>query len=74
MPRQCTQESNLRSCTCTYEPCERKGLCCECIAYHRRYDELPGCLFPPAAERTYDRSRSAFIAAWQTGAGAKVRG
>jgi hypothetical protein len=49
-------------CTCTYEPCERKGKCCECIQYHRRADQLPGCLFPPEAERTYDRSITKFIA------------
>jgi len=48
-------------CTCTYEPCSRKGICCECIAYHRRNDELPGCLFPPEVERTYDRSIHNFI-------------
>jgi hypothetical protein len=26
------------------------------VAYHRSNGELPGCLFPPDAERTYDRS------------------
>jgi hypothetical protein len=51
----------MARCTCTYEPCSRKGLCCECIAYHWRYGELPGCLFPPEAERTYDRSIAYFI-------------
>jgi len=25
--------------------------------------ELPGCFFPPEIERTYDRSRAAFIKA-----------
>ena len=64
MSRECTQMANLRACTCSYEPCERKGLCCECIAYHRGAGELPGCLFPPAAEKTHDRSRRAYIAAW----------
>ena len=64
-PRECTQQDNLRSCTCSYEPCERKGLCCECIVYHREAGELPGCLFPPSEERTYDRSRRAYMAAWQ---------
>ncbi|MCX5801545.1 MAG: DUF6485 family protein [Candidatus Eisenbacteria bacterium] len=51
-----SQKNNLKNCTCTYEPCARKGNCCECIAYHRKSDEAPGCLFPTAAERTYDRS------------------
>lgn len=55
-------EEHKAECTCTYEPCSRKGLCCECIAYHRRANELPGCFFPSAVERTYDRSVRRFIA------------
>lgn len=58
---ECKQETNLARCTCTYEPCSRKGICCDCIAYHRKYGELPGCLFPPEAERTYDRSIAYFV-------------
>lgn len=58
---ECKQDRNLERCTCTYEPCSRKGLCCECIAYHRRYNELPGCVFPPEVERTYDRSVACFV-------------
>ncbi|MCL5985360.1 MAG: DUF6485 family protein [Actinobacteria bacterium] len=57
-------EANLKSCTCTYDPCERKGYCCKCIAYHKRYGELVGCLFPPAGEKTYDRSIENFLK-WQ---------
>ncbi len=52
---------NLDHCTCTYEPCSRKGHCCECVAFHRKNGELPGCFFSKAAERTYDRSIKAFI-------------
>lgn len=59
---ECNKNANLKVCTCTYEPCPRKGICCECIAYHRRYNELPGCLFPPEVERTYDRSVARFVA------------
>jgi hypothetical protein len=65
MPRECPTERNRKDCTCTYDPCSRKGVCCDCLRYHWRNRELPGCLFPPDAERTYDRSLSAFIAAWQ---------
>lgn len=54
------REKNLKSCTCTYEPCERKGMCCECIAFHRRMGELPGCLFNKQGEATYDRSIDQF--------------
>jgi hypothetical protein len=58
---ECNTETNLANCTCTYELCSRKGKCCECIRYHWRMQQLPGCLFPPDAERTYDRSLSNFI-------------
>ena len=51
---------NLKKCSCTYEPCERKGNCCECIAFHRGIGELPGCLFSKAGEATYDRSPAMF--------------
>jgi hypothetical protein len=26
------------------------------VSYHLRLRQLPGCLFPPDAERSYDRS------------------
>jgi hypothetical protein len=59
---ECNQKRNLQRCTCTYDPCPRKGICCECIAYHQKYGELPGCLFPAEVERTYDRSIDRFVA------------
>jgi hypothetical protein len=52
----CNQSKNLDRCNCTYEPCPRKGACCECIAYHLKNRELPGCCFPEDAESTWDRS------------------
>ena len=52
----CNKDRNKANCTCTYEPCPRKGICCECIAFHRKAGEAPGCLFPPEVEKTYDRS------------------
>ena len=55
-------DRNIAACTCTYDSCSRKGICCECIAYHRSHGELPGCLFPPEIERTYDRSIRKFLA------------
>jgi len=55
------KEKNLVRCNCTYEPCSRKGICSECIAYHRSMNELPGCYFSKKAEATYDRSIEAFI-------------
>jgi hypothetical protein len=62
MPDKCASFSrNLSACNCSYEPCSRKGVCCECIAYHRRSGELPACYFDEATERTYDRSTKAFV-------------
>jgi hypothetical protein len=58
---ECSIKENLKFCTCTYEPCPRKGKCCECLRYHWNMKELPGCLFPPDAEKTYNRSLSYFI-------------
>lgn len=58
---ECTKAENAASCTCTYPGCPRKGKCCECIAHHRSHGELPGCLFTPEAEKTFDRSIAKFI-------------
>ena len=58
---ECKVEQNIARCTCTYEPCSRKGKCCECIAYHLEFDELPACVFPPEVEKTYDRSIARFV-------------
>ncbi|MGC8972533.1 MAG: DUF6485 family protein [bacterium] len=55
----------MKNCNCSYEPCPRKGLCCECIAYHRSHQELPACYFPDDVERTYDRSISRFISLYE---------
>ncbi|MCX7994688.1 MAG: DUF6485 family protein [candidate division WOR-3 bacterium] len=58
---ECIIEKNKKSCTCTYEPCSRKGKCCECLKYHLSHRELPGCFFPPEVEKTYDRSFERFV-------------
>ena len=57
----CNIKSNTEKCSCTYEPCSRKGKCCECVVYHKKQGELPGCFFPVTAERTYDRSIEKFL-------------
>ena len=56
----CTKELNLKNCNCSYEPCSRKGTCCDCIRYHLRTRELPACVFPDSVERTYNRSFEKF--------------
>ena len=60
---ECNPADNKLKCNCTYEPCARKGKCCACIAYHLEMEGLPACAFPPAVERTYDRSFKRFIEA-----------
>ena len=61
MPECPNKEKNLQHCNCTYEPCSRKGICCECLAYHRDMRQLPACYFPPEVEKTYDRSIARFL-------------
>jgi len=41
---ECKQEETLKRCGCTYTSCGKRGICCECIAYHRSRGEKPGCL------------------------------
>jgi len=53
---ECKKEKNLEHCTCTYSSCNKQGACCECISYHLRMRQLPGCCFSISAEATYDRS------------------
>jgi hypothetical protein len=64
---ECNKEKNLSGCNCTYEPCERKGMCCECIQYHIKSRELPACCFPDDAEKTFDRSFEFFARLVQEG-------
>ena len=56
----CRKEKNLANCTCSYDPCSRKGICCECVEYHVKNRQLPGCCFPKDAERSYNRSFELF--------------
>jgi hypothetical protein len=56
---ECTQKENSKNCPCTY-PCDKKGKCCDCIAYHLARKELPACCFPKDVEKTYDRSFEKF--------------
>jgi len=61
---ECNIEVNKARCNCTYEPCSRKGVCCDCISYHLAMRDLPACCFPDDVEKTYDRSFKAFAQAW----------
>ena len=62
---ECNTSKNLKHCNCSYEPCSRKGKCCECLQYHMRMDEVPACFFPDNVERTYNRSVANFISTYQ---------
>jgi hypothetical protein len=53
---ECKKALNLKRCNCSYHPCSRKGICCECLHYHLSMRQLPACCFPADAEQTYDRS------------------
>ena len=63
----CKKEENLKFCNCTYEPCPKKGICCECLRYHLKMRQLPACCFPPEYEKTYDRSFEYFAKLVQEG-------
>jgi hypothetical protein len=62
---ECTISRNMKNCNCTYEPCSRKGKCCECLQYHLRMNEVPACFFPDNVERSYNRSVTNFISTYQ---------
>lgn len=57
---ECKKNTNKTNCNCTY-PCSRKGMCCDCISYHKSLGQLPACYFPDDVEKTYDRSIENFI-------------
>ena len=65
MAQDCQNTSrNMSKCNCSYSPCSRKGVCCDCLHYHLANKELPACCFPDSVEKRYDRSFKAFIKAW----------
>lgn len=66
---ECEIKVNRARCACTYQSCPRRGRCCECISFHLELDELPGCVFPPEVERTYDRSFARFVKVVQSRSG-----
>ena len=53
---ECKKEKHLNRCNCSYEPCTRKGTCCDCLTYHLNMRQLPACCFPDDAEKSFDRS------------------
>lgn len=57
---ECKITTNQTKCNCSY-PCGKKGMCCECLHYHKSRGELPACYFPDEVEKTYDRTIENFI-------------
>jgi len=47
---ECMQQKNIKDCTCTYS-CSKRGMCCECVAYHRKAGEIPGLLLSKDGEK-----------------------
>jgi len=62
---ECQKEENKKRCNCSYEPCSRKGVCCECVSYHLKMKQIPACFFPDNVEKEYDRSIENFIRTYQ---------
>ncbi len=56
----CNKDKNKNFCNCTFS-CSRKGVCCDCLTYHRSLGELPACYFPKEEEKTGDRSVDNFV-------------
>ncbi len=57
---ECKKDQNRSHCNCSYGNCTKKGVCCDCVAYHIRGRQVPACFFPGKVERTYDRSFERF--------------
>ncbi|MBR9690346.1 cytosolic protein [Candidatus Woesearchaeota archaeon] len=63
----CKKEHNKSKCNCSYEPCSRKGICCDCLKYHLEMRQLPACVFSDDAEKTHDRSFENFVELFNQG-------
>ena len=64
---ECKIEKNKSLCNCSYSSCSKKGICCECIHYHRKNGQIPACYFPDDIEKGYDRSIENFIKVYSEG-------
>ncbi len=66
MKKKCPNlKENLERCNCSYTSCDKTALCCECLHYHRRNNEIPACFFPDEVEKGWDRSFRNFIDTWK---------
>jgi len=45
MRKECpNKKENKKECVCSETDCERHGICCECIKYHREHGGKPACI------------------------------
>ena len=58
---ECKVKKNKAACNCAEESCGRKGICCECMRYHRGLSQFPACFFPDDVAAAGERSVEAFI-------------
>ncbi len=63
--KECPVEQNKKECPCTWEPCDKKGICCECLRFHWVEGELPVCLFPPEWEKGRELSVESLIESYR---------
>ena len=59
------KKKNLERCNCSYSGCSKKGMCCDCLHYHKMSGQMPACFFPDKDEMEYDRSVANFVKIWQ---------
>lgn len=57
---ECKKDKNAERCNCTYPGCDKRGICCECIEYHKSKRQLPACFFPKEEEASWDRTYEHF--------------
>ena len=58
---ECKQVKNLEHCTCGHDSCERRGICCDCLASHLSRRSFPACVFPDEVRKAVkDRSFESF--------------
>jgi len=57
---ECRKEDNLKFCNCGFD-CERKGICCLCLANHRDKGQLPACYFTDIVASSHDRSIETYL-------------
>ena len=65
---ECKQEQNLERCTCGHASCERRGICCDCVASHLSRRSVPACFLPTDVRLAVkDRSFESFAKLVTTG-------